>query len=83
MFSTTTEQHFKQHRRGAIEMREDVEEVLSFGGAVIATTYLLGLLALLLWQSIDAVYVVVICMGGITVLVVASCEIQDMPLLEE
>ncbi len=68
---------------GASDMKLQHEEALAFGGVMVATTYLLGMFAFCLWQSVDAVGVVIVGMGSVTVLVVASCEIHDLPIFEE
>ena len=59
------------------------QEFVAFTLTVGTLAGLLSLVAVNLWQSVDAVYVVCEGMGVVTVLVLASCEIQDVPLLEE
>jgi hypothetical protein len=39
--------------------------------------------ALFLWQSLDAVGVVIVGMGGVTILVIASAEMSGHSLLRE
>ena len=64
---------------GASDMKLQHEEALAFAGVMVATTYLLGMFAFCLWQSVDAVGVVVVGMGGVTVLVIVSYEIAGVP----
>jgi len=61
-------------------MKLQHEEALAFAGVMVATTYLLGMFAFCLWQSVDAVGVVVVGMGGVTVLVLTSCELHEESL---
>jgi hypothetical protein len=64
-------------------MKLQHEEALAFGGVVVAATYLIGMFVLCLWQSVDAVGVVVIGMGGVSVLVLVSCELNEQSSREE